>query len=283
MRLSRVASALVFLLGGLVFVGVLSVVLPVNATQPNSVAQFLIDKTCATVAGNEQCEALVATGRRVVNSVFVYPFTIQNLMWIVFFFGLGEVVYRMQEGTVSRKSLRGSWLPYAPDAIIQPEDAGAFWVKASEDARDEAAFLPRLVYAISGQFQTSRSINQTNTLLNSQLELMGHAIDVKYSMIRFTVWLLPTLGFMGTVYGLMIALGVVGGVDPGEFADEAVNLFPAMIEGISVAFSTTLLGLLQSAVLVTLMHLVQEREEKALNDAGRHCLERFINRLYVKS
>jgi biopolymer transport protein ExbB/TolQ len=283
MRLSRGKTALLFIAIGVSFVSLLSFLLPVNATEPNSLAQFLLDKTCATLPGNEQCEALVATGREVVNSVFVYPVTIQNVMWLMFFVGFGEIIYRLQESRISRRSLREIYFPEEEDAIIQPDDAGTYWMKARDASRDEAAFLPRLVHSVASQFQTSRSINQTNTLLNSQLDLIGHAIDVKYSFIRFTMWMLPTLGFMGTVYGLMIALGVVGSVEPELFAEQAVNLFPAMIEGISVAFSTTLLGLVQSAVIVALMHFVQEREEQALNDAGQSCLQNFINKLYVKT
>jgi len=281
-RLGRGKIALISMLCAICFIAALSAILPINTAEPNSIAQFLLDKTCATAPGYADCVELVESGRAVVDSVFIYPFTIQNLMWIVFFLGLGELAYRLQESSASRRFLGRSYFPEEDDAIIQPEDAGRFWMQARDDAHDEAAFLPRLVHAISSQFQTSRSINQTNTLLNSQLDLMGHAIDVKYSVIRFTMWMLPTLGFMGTVYGLMIALGVVGGVEPEQFADQAVNLFPAMIEGISVAFSTTLLGLLQSAVVVALMHFVQEREEQALNDAGQTCLEKFINKLYVR-
>ncbi|HEX6996438.1 MAG TPA: MotA/TolQ/ExbB proton channel family protein [Gammaproteobacteria bacterium] len=280
--MSRAKFALASLGAGVAWIAVLSLILPIEPTNPNSVAGFLLDKTCATVRNNPDCLALIGSGRRVVESFFVYPFTIQVLMWLIFFVGLGELAFRWKEARVARRSLSGPYFSLEADAIIQPDDAAVYWRDTRDAAKEEAAFLPRLVHALAGQFQTSRSINQTNTLLNSLLDLMSHAIDVKYSVIRFIVWMLPTLGFIGTVYGLMIALGVVGGVDPDEFTSQAVNLFPAMIEGLSVAFTTTLLGLLQSAVIVTVMHFVQEREERALNDAGQSVIERFISKLYVK-
>ena len=49
---------------------------------------------------------------------------------------------------------------------------------------------------------------------------------------------------------------------------------------LGVAFYTTLLALLQSTVLMLAMHLVQGREEGALNRVGQYCLRNLINRLY---
>ena len=51
---------------------------------------------------------------------------------------------------------------------------------------------------------------------------------------------------------------------------------------LGVAFNTTLLALLQSAVLVFALHVIQSREEIALNRAGQYCLDNLINRLYEK-
>ena len=48
---------------------------------------------------------------------------------------------------------------------------------------------------------------------------------------------------------------------------------------LGVAFYTTLLALLQSAVLMFVMHIMQERQEGALNRIGQYCLRNFDNRL----
>ena len=44
-----------------------------------------------------------------------------------------------------------------------------------------------------------------------------------------------------------------------------------------------MVALVESAILVFLLHLVQEREESALNDAGDYTLRNLINRLYAAS
>ena len=39
---------------------------------------------------------------------------------------------------------------------------------------------------------------------------------------------------------------------------------------------------MQSALLVYLMHLVQEKEEHCLNLSGQECFDNLVNRLYVR-
>ena len=49
---------------------------------------------------------------------------------------------------------------------------------------------------------------------------------------------------------------------------------------LGVSFYTTLVALVDSAILVLLLQLVQAREELAVNAAGRYLLVNLINRLY---
>jgi len=48
---------------------------------------------------------------------------------------------------------------------------------------------------------------------------------------------------------------------------------------LGVAFTTTLLALIMAAVLVLLQSLIQNKEERALNEAGQYCLDHLILRL----
>jgi hypothetical protein len=55
---------------------------------------------------------------------------------------------------------------------------------------------------------------------------------------------------------------------------------PRVLGQLGLAFNTTFVALLLSAVLVLFLHLVQSREEQSLNRAGSYTLANFINRLY---
>ena len=96
-------------------------------------------------------------------------------------------------------------------------------------------------------------------------------------MVRYIIWAIPALGFIGTVMGISLALayrrrGRPAGPEPA---------LPELTKQLAVAFDTTLLALVMSAVLVLVQHVVQAYEERALNQAGQYCLDNLINRLYV--
>ena len=91
-------------------------------------------------------------------------------------------------------------------------------------------------------------------------------------MIRYIVWIIPTMGFVGTVSHLAAALRLI---DP-----DRMNL--AMITtALGQAFNATTLALLESAILVLIQHIVSAREEEAVSRAGEYCLRNLVNRIYI--
>ena len=208
-----------------------------------------------------------------------YPFTIQNLMWLVFALGTAELVVRYSAGRAEREQLHIGYLPEDESTILQGPELRRVYQHtrhlASASDNGQRRFLPQLISRIILQFQTSHSIDQANTLLNSSLELSLHEIDLRYSMIRYVVWVIPTLGFIGTVVGISLALAYAGQVDVQD-----PTLLAELTKRLAVAFNTTLLALAMSAVLVLAQHIIQTIEEGVLNEAGQYCLDNLINRLY---
>ncbi|MGI9492682.1 MAG: MotA/TolQ/ExbB proton channel family protein [Geminicoccaceae bacterium] len=208
-----------------------------------------------------------------------YPFTVQNLMWLVFAFGLGELIVRGWEAANERSELKRGYLPEDERTLLQGPDLQQHYatvrVANQPGSLSAGRFLPRLILRVLAQFQSTRSIEQANTLLNSSLDLFLHEIDLRYSMIRYVVWVIPTLGFIGTVVGISLALAFAGQVDLQD-----PNLLSELTKRLAVAFNTTLLALVMSAILVFIQHTVQASEERALNQAGQYCLDNLINRLY---
>lgn len=208
------------------------------------------------------------------NSI-LYPFSIQNIMWIIFFIGLSELWLRYLQGHLESYQLSRHYLPEDEKTVLQAKDLGTIYKYVKNSTHNSILFLPRLIQRIILQFQTTQSVSQANTLLNSSLELYMHEIDLRYNMLRYIAWLIPTLGFIGTVIGIADALHFAGSVPNPE--DLPLS---ELTNRLSVAFYTTLLALLQAAILVFCLHLIQTREEMALNKAGQYCLDNLINRLY---
>ena len=252
----RITIGLSALLGSLVFVGVMSVLLP-----DGFFADFLLDR----------------------NSRFPYPFTIQNVMWIVFFIGAGELLVRQLETNREIRQVHKGLLPEDETTLLRKQDLVGLYKGMRETiAAGETHFLQRLMARCIQQFQISGDIDKANNLFNSSLELFQHEIELKYNALRYVVWLIPTLGFIGTVVGIAFALNDAGTVETVE-AYQNPELLQQLTKSLGVAFATTLLALLQSAVLMFVLHVVQGREEAALNRIGQYCLDNLINRLYETS
>ena len=209
-----------------------------------------------------------------------YPLTVQNVMWVVFGIGVGELIVRWRDALLERRELRQGYLPEDATTILQAPElrrifAATKEIEGSGKGREQR-FLPRLILRVVTQFQTNQSVEQANSILNSSLELFLHEVDLRYSMVRYVVWAIPTLGFIGTVIGISLALAFAGEAD---LQDPA--LLAELTKRLAVAFNTTLLALVMSSVLVLIQHVVQAFEERALNDTGQYCLDNLINRLYA--
>lgn len=255
---ARLYAALGGVLGGVCFVLLMSILLQPVPNEINS-GGILLDRASP-----------------------IYPFTIQNLMWLLFFVGLADVLLRFLQSGKELHQMSLRLLPEDRETMLRAKDLGQFYERARPLGETPNCFLQRLISRIILQFQSSRSVDQANNLLNSSLELLQHEIDLRYNMMRYMVWLIPTLGFIGTVVGIALALGEAGNMPNMEEADALGGWMKSLTGSLALAFNTTLLALLLSAVLVFLMHLAQGREETALNQAGQYCLDNLINRLYEK-
>ena len=214
--------------------------------------------------------------RHTKGDLFEYPFTIQNFMWVMFFIGCGELWVRFSQSSQELAQISKRYLPEDDETMLRAQDLGDFYQKVRMRAGERTFFLQRLIARCILQFQGSRSVDQTNALLNSSLELFQHELDLKYTMLRYLVWLIPTLGFIGTVVGIAFALDYAANVQN----PQDPTLLAEITGRLGVAFYTTLLALIQSAVLVFALHIAQGREEMALNQSGQYCLDNLINRLY---
>ena len=248
------------LLAGLALVGTLSYVFP--AGDDSVAAELLVDRN---------------------TRIFPYPFTIQNIMWLAFCAAAGELVVRQITGRREREQIHLGLLPEDDETILRRHDLTPIYHRVVQSDPERRHLLQRLLAGALLQFRNSGSVDQVNSMINVSLELYQHELELRYNMLRYVIWLIPTLGFVGTVLGIAFAMRTAGVMFAGASITEA-TLGPEMMEQLTgdlgVAFYTTLLALLQSAVLMFAMHVLQGREEGALNRIGQYCLANLSNRLH---
>jgi biopolymer transport protein ExbB/TolQ len=205
---------------------------------------------------------------------FLYPFTIQNLMHIVFFVGLGDIFVRWRIASREKSFLGLHYLPEDDQTVLVSQDLGPIRKRVAGEFDHENGFLPSLINLAVLQFQSSSSVEQAAGVMSQHLELMSNRVDLRYGLVRFIAWVVPTLGFIGTVYSLGASLSTAG-------LSDVLNL-KEVARTLGIGFDCTMVALIESAFLVFLLHLVQEKEESAVNSAGDYTLRNLINRLYAE-
>ena len=203
-----------------------------------------------------------------------WPFTVQNIMWVALFIGFGELFLRWSAASDEQSQLKRGYLP-TKDEMLDMDLLGKIKESITSRRFGREAFLPRMITRTIDQYRMSGKEDQAISVLNSSLELYMHEIDLRYSILRYLTWLIPSLGFIGTVMGIMFALQYAG-VPANAEADDFLYQVTSRL---GVAFTTTLVALVMSAILVLIQSIVQSKEERALNEAGQYCLDNLILRL----
>ena len=215
--------------------------------------------------------------------IFPYPFTIQNVMWFAFCLAAGELVVRHLAGRRERNQIGVGLLPEDERTALRRQNIAPIHDAVVESDPEGSYLLQRMLTGALLQFRNNGSVDQVTSMIDLSIELYQHEIELRYNMLRYVIWLIPTLGFVGTVLGIAFAMRTAGVMFAGASITEA-SIGPEMMEQVTgdlgVAFYTTLLALLQSAVLMFAMHIIQEREEGTLNRIAQYCLRNLVNRLH---
>ena len=225
------------------------------------------DSTFATVVLDRQSQALP------------YPFTVQNLMHFMFALGVGEVFVRLYSGADGRRQIDKGLLEERTTRMLAAKELRQLHERVIEDGAGNDRHLHRLIHRVIVQYEATGSVGDAQAVLDSSVEYFQHGIGLRYNMLRYLTWLLPTLGFIGTIIGISLALGKAGSLPDLEDTAALEPWINALTTSLGVAFYTTLVGLSLSAVLVFCTNIATSREEQVLNDTGQYCLDNIISRL----
>lgn len=104
------------------------------------------------------------------------------------------------------------------------------------------------------------------------------SLENSFAHVQFMVWLLPSLGFLGTVWGMTGALGEFSGAINGDVGDLTFkNSLTETTQRLGVAFHTTLVGLAMVIPVLLAATAARRRAQHLLE-----LLDRFFIRLSCK-
>ena len=107
--------------------------------------------------------------------------------------------------------------------------------------------------------------------MESLCQAQGERLDSELSMVRYIVWAIPSIGFIGTVRGIGQALGLAYQAMEGDIT--------GITQSLGVAFNSTFVALLLSLVLMLLVHQIQLLQERLVLESQDYCGTRLIRYL----
>ncbi len=129
------------------------------------------------------------------------------------------------------------------------------------------------------RLSNTKSLSDTERLMDETARAHWDKIESEYGLVRFTAGVIPILGFLGTVYGISVAIVEMGkGITS---FDKIMSVLPLMTHSLGIAFDTTLIALFCSGLLLFVTHIVRSREESVLMLSQDYLLESFLPKVRV--
>lgn len=172
-------------------------------------------------------------------------------------------------------------VPEDPEYVLSPStvnDIRQGIYRAVDDPKHFFLFN-RITVALSNLRNLGR-VSDVDEILHTQADHDESAMETSYSLIQGFVWAIPVLGFIGTVQGLSMAIGSFGGVlsassDLGHLKDALKQV----TAGLSVAFETTMHGLVAALFIQLALTALKKSEEEFLDACSEYCARHIVGRL----
>ncbi len=224
--------------------------------------------------------------RLVPNTMLAASFTQRGWIpyTIVFCTGWGLTILWVKSGKVAaqRRALGLSVLPEdEPGFVLTPETAERILERLFQAVDDpQQFFLTRRIHNALANLRNMRRIGDVDDVLRTHADNDEAQVDASYTLLRGVLWVLPVLGFIGTVLGLSVALGAFGEVlAHASDISQLKTALQGVTAGLSTAFETTLQGLVATVAVHMLMIFVRGREDTFLEDCKDYCQRFVVGRL----
>lgn len=195
---------------------------------------------------------------------------------------LAVLYVKSRKVAAQERPLRISILPEDdPGFVLTPESADRVLERLFRTVDDpQQFFLTRRIHNALSNLRNMRRIGDVDDVLRTHADNDEAQVDSSYTLLRGILWMLPVLGFIGTVLGLSVALGSFGSVlSSASDISQLKTALQAVTGGLATAFETTLQGLVATVAVHLLMIFIRGREEAFLEDCKDYCQRFIVGRL----
>jgi biopolymer transport protein ExbB/TolQ len=200
----------------------------------------------------------------------LYPLSIQNITWVVFFIGLIKIIKHSNKLSVATKKSKKQFLKFKEGILLNQQKMDLVLSKIQE----KDSIYSTILFDLSNQFKFSNSVSNTKESLAMKINLLQHELEIENSLVKYLIWLIPTIGFLGTVYGISQAIHAFGTIDSSD-----PNILLIVTSKLSIAFHTTIVSLILSSLLYFMENKEQYRIDTFINELYKRIRQDFADKL----
>lgn len=205
--------------------------------------------------------------------------------FIVFFFfwALAIVILKTLKLRLQQRALHVLVVPDSTEFVLSPSSVEEVTHKIYDSCDDPKKFVlfNRICIALANLKNIGR-VSDVDEILHTQAENDESGMETSYSLVSAFVWAIPVLGFIGTVLGLSGAIGGFGSVlSASNDMTQVKEALQDVAGGLSVAFETTLQGLVAALIVQLMLTSTKKSEEEFLDACSEYCVRNVVGRLRV--
>jgi biopolymer transport protein ExbB/TolQ len=198
----------------------------------------------------------------------------QEFCIILMMWSLLLVARQAQDSRKARALLDSDYVRIGEGQVVLPEDARVYSRPLESLPKEEQdRFLPRLLMVAYNRFGATRSVQDAAEAVRDECDFEVASMDTKLSMVRFTAWAIPAVGFVGTVRGIGAALQEAQGAMGGDISGVTM--------GLGITFNATLTALVCCIVVMFWMHQLQQFQDRLVLDCRTYVDRQLLRKLRV--
>ncbi|GAB4493237.1 MAG: hypothetical protein OHK0019_16800 [Saprospiraceae bacterium] len=189
-------------------------------------------------------------------------------------------------------------LPESEQYVLYPEDVNRIKLETIDvEKRIGPKMLTDLIKQATTKFRAENSSGETLSIVETVSEMQRKSLEKEFWLIGICQTLIPTFGFLGTVWGMAAAILSMGQAKPVAAIATSPATAPgtattaaapsitstdiqALIDSMGTAFFTTIVAIVLGIVVSVLVKRLETRVEDFQTNMKRYVVENLVNRIH---
>ncbi len=173
----------------------------------------------------------------------------------MFCVGIAFLALHAENLVRQRRRVAEPLLEPAAEGGVDPAEAAGLAASIPADAQ---GFLPRRLREALDLVVRTGSADELENHLKYLSDLDASRASQGYGLVRFVIWAIPIMGFLGTVIGITEAIACL--------SPTQLDNISGVVAGLGTAFDTTAQALGLSMILMFLQFMIDKYEQRLLGD-----------------